>query len=323
MCLGKGMVLRMEEIIKQKKGKNKAIFIIIAIIGIIFLIFGFTSYNKKEEEKKWFDVTETEEYSYIDAQYLEGPYVEETSENSIKKEYYLAINQNIVVGCILIKQNSTTEIPIVTTEEEYNNAIAQDPKRMYGYSKNFESEVSKIFIEEINEELESNEVNSSNISEYIGKYYLDTTAKSEDKESAITSIVLGAIMIFLFVAYLIKNNKDYKKIQKEISELIQDGKYDMYDNDINLSNSYTEKKYLTIMGNKNIYNFENKVLVIPIQKITNVYKCSMENGQISQRDYICIETNENEVYNIAFKPRDKKDDKFDNLLNQIKQRMVK
>ena len=97
----------MEEIIKQKKGKNKVLFIIIAIIGIIFFASGFSSYNKKEEEKKWSDVTEIGEYSYIDAQYLEGPYVEETAENGIKKEYYLAINQNTVVGCILIKQNST------------------------------------------------------------------------------------------------------------------------------------------------------------------------------------------------------------------------
>lgn len=313
----------MEEIIKQKKGKNKVLFIIIAIIGIIFFASGFSSYNKKEEEKKWSDVTEIGEYSYIDAQYLEGPYVEETAENGIKKEYYLAINQNMVVGCILIKQNSTTEIPIVTSEEEYNNAIAQDSKRMYGYSKNFENEVSKIFIEEINEQLESNEVNFTNLSEYIGKHYLDTTASNEDKGLGAVLMIFGAIMILCLPLSLLKNNKEYKKSQKEILDLKQDGKYDMYDNDINSSNSYTEKKYSTIIGNLNIYNFEKNLLVIPIKKITNVYKCSMENGQISQRDHICIETNENEIYNIAFKLRDKKDEKFDNLLNQIKQRMVK
>jgi len=314
----------MEEFIKQKKKKNKVGFIILALIGIIFFIGGFSSYNKKEEieAKWWMDVNEAEEYSYIDAQYLDGPYVEETYDG-IKKEYYLAINKNYVVGCILVKQNSETEIPIVTTEEEYNNAIEQTPKRMYGYSKNFESDVVKIFVDDLNEVYETNEVNSTNLAEYIGKYYMDTTAKDENKENAIILMVIGAIMIFIFIAFLLKNNKEYKKVKKEISDLKQDGKYDMYDNDINSSNSYTEKKYLTIIGNMNIYNFENKVLIIPIDKITNVYKCSMANGQISQNDFICIETSENEVYNIAFKTRDKKDDKFDNLLNQIKQRMVR
>ena len=130
-------------------------------------------------------------------------------------------------------------------------------------------------------------------------------------------------MILYFPISLLKNNKDYKKIKKEVLNLKQEGKYDEYENDIKSSNSYKENKYLTIVANENIYNFEKNVLVIPIQKIVNVYKCSIENGQISKNDYICIETNENETYGIAFKPRGLKDYKFDNLINQIKQRMVR
>lgn len=310
----------MEEFIKQKKKKNRIVFIIIALIGILFFIGGFSSYNKEVVEKKWTDVTETNEYGYIDAQYLEGPYVEETY-NGIKKEYYLAINGNYVVGCILVKQNSATEIPIVTTDEEYDNASAQEPKRMYGYSKNFESDVAKIFADGLNEVYEINEVNEQNLSMYIGKYYLDSTASNEDKTFGIVLMILGAVLIIILP--FSKNNKDYKNIKNEISKIKQDGKFDTYENDIQSSNSYKEKKYYTIIANENIYNFENNILVIPIQKITNVYKCSMANGQISQNDFICIETSENEVYNIAFKTRDKKDDKFDNLLSQIKQRMVR
>ena len=312
----------MEEFIKQKKKKNSVGFIIMALIGILFFMGGISSYNKEVVEKKWTDVTEVNEYGYIEAQYLEGPYVEETY-NGIKKEYYLAINGNYVVGCILIKQNSATEIPIVTTDEEYDNVSSQDPKRMYGYSKNFESDVTKIFADGLNQVYEINEVNEQNLSMYIGKYYLDSTASNEDKTFGIALMILGAILIIILPLSLLKNNKDYKNIKNEISKIKQEGKFDAYENDIQSSSSYKEKKYYTIIANENIYNFEKNILVIPIQKITNVYKSSMENGKISENDYICIETNENEVYSIAFKKRDKKDDKFDNLLSQIKQRMVR
>ena len=117
--------------------------------------------------------------------------------------------------------------------------------------------------------------------------------------------------------------QDYSGIETKARKLKEDGKLDAYENDIQSSNSYKEKKYCTIIANENIYNIEKNFLVIPIQKVTNVYKCSMENGKISANDYICIETAENEVYGIAYKIRDKKDPKFDNLLNQIKQRMVR
>ena len=312
----------MEEFLKQKKKKNSLGFIIMALIGILLFIGGISSYNKKVEEKKWIDVTKENEYSYFDAQYLEGPYVEETYDG-IKKEYYLVVNQDYVVGCILIKQNSATEIPIVTTKEEYENASAQAPKRMYGYSKKFKYDVSKILIEGINEVYNTNEVNALNLSKYVGNFYLDSTASNDDKTFGIVLMVLGAIFIILYPLSLLKNNKDYNEIKNEISKLKEDGKLDAYENDIQASNSYKEKKYCTIIANENIYNIEKNFLVIPIQKITNVYKCSMENGKISANDYICIETSENEVYGIAYKIRDKKDPKFDNLLNQIKQRMVR
>ena len=68
----------MEEFLKQKKKKNSLGFIIIAIIGILLFIGGISSYNTEVVEKKWVDVSGTNEYGYIDAQYLEGPYVEET-----------------------------------------------------------------------------------------------------------------------------------------------------------------------------------------------------------------------------------------------------
>lgn len=313
----------MEEFIKQKKKKNKVGFIILALIGIIFFIGGFSSYNKEEApEKNWADVTGASEYSYIDAQYLSGPFVVET-DNGLKKEYYLAINEDKIVGCILIKQNATTEIPIVNTDEEYDRAIEQGAKRMYGYSKNYESDVSKIFVEELNEYFETTIVNTLNLPMYIGKYYLDSTATSEDKGMGAALMIFGAIMIICLPISLLKNNKEYKNIKNEISSLKQDGKYDAYESDIQSSSSYKEKKYYTIIANENIYNFEKNILVIPIQKIINVYKSSIENGQISKNDYICIETNENEVYGIAYKPRGAKDSKFDNLLNQIKQRMVR
>lgn len=312
----------MEEIIKQKKKKNRVIMLILALIGLAFLAGGFSSYNKKQIEKNWKDVNGISEYSYIDAQYLSGPFVEETVSN-VKKEYYLAINDNKIVGCILIKQNSKTEIPVVISDEEYDTAISQAAKRMYGYSKSFDSEVSNIFIEELNKFLETNEVNSTNLSRYIGAYYLDSTTGNEEKEFGIVLMILGVIMFLCLPISMIKNNKGYRDIKKEISKLKQEGKYDIYDNDIKSSNSYNEKKYMTIVANDNLYNFEKNVLVIPIQTIINVYKCSMENGQISKNDYICIETNENEVYSIALKPRGKKDYKFDTLLNQIKQRMVR
>ena len=313
----------MEQIIKQKKGKNKVVFISILLIGALFFIGGFSSYNKQEVEKDWKDVNEISEYSYIDAQYLSGPFVEKTLDNGIKKEYYLAINEGRIVGCVLIKQNSTTEIPMVNSDEDYDTAILQSPKRMYGYSKKIESDATKIFAEQINKILETNEVNSTNLSKYIGEFYLDTTASNEDKSLGSALMILGAIMILYFPISLLKNNKDYKKIKKEVLNLKQEGKYDEYENDIKSSNSYKENKYLTIVANENIYNFEKNVLVIPIQKIVNVYKCSIENGQISKNDYICIETNENETYGIAYKPRGLKDYKFDNLINQIKQRMVR
>ena len=313
----------MEEIIKQKREKNKVTFIILAIIGILLFAWGFYSFNKKQVEKNWKDVTETNEYGYIEAQYLVGPYVEETLDNKLKNEYYIAINDDEIVGCVLVKQYSKTEIPIVTTDEEYDAAVAQGTKRMYGYSKNYEREVTNIFVEELNKDFQANTVNSINISQYIGRYYLNTVASNGDKGLGIGLMITGAILVFLIPAFSIKNNKEYKALKEEISILKQDGKYDMYDNDIKSSNSYTEKRYLTIVGNENIYNFEKDMIVIPIQKIANVYKSSMINGQISKNDYICIETNENEVYNIAFKVRDKKDYKFDTLLYQIKQRMVK
>ncbi len=312
----------MEEFLKQKKKKNSLGFIIMALIGILLFIGGISSYNKEVVEKKWVDVSETNEYGYIDAQYLEGPYVEETYDG-VKKEYYLAINQNYVVGCVLVKQNSTTEIPIVTTKEEYENVSAQAPKRMYGYSKNFDSNVSRILVEGLNAVYNTNEVNTQNLSKYVGKFYLDSTASNDDKTFGIVLIVLGAIFIILYPLSLLKNNKDYNEIKNEISKLKEDGKFEAYENDIQSSNSYKEKKYCTIIANENIYNIEKNFLVIPIQKVTNVYKCSMENGKISANDYICIETAENEVYGIAYKIRDKKDPKFDNLLNQIKQRMVR
>ena len=60
----------MEEFLKQKKKKNSLGFIIMALIGILLFIGGISSYNKEVVEKKWGDVSETNEYGYIDGSWM-------------------------------------------------------------------------------------------------------------------------------------------------------------------------------------------------------------------------------------------------------------
>ena len=310
----------MEKIIKQKNHIGKFL-IYLFIVMVVVLVYKLVS---EVIEIEWKEVNKNHQYSYIDVQYLIGPVAEKILDNNEKTEYYLVENDGKIVGCILMKQNFKTVIPKISLNEQEHTTVGHPQERIYGYSEAFNSEISYDIIKRINEDFRKNEVNASNFQNYIGQYYLNTTVSYKDENIRFITMIWGALLIFCVIETIILKSLDNKDLKKEIKKMKKDGTYDIYENDIESSNTFISKKYYTIVANVNIYNFEqNYIIVIPIKEIKDIYKSSKLDQPLPTKDfeYICIEMNDNEIYRIAVKL--KNDEEFEKLFNQIKQRIEK
>lgn len=311
----------MENLVKKFKSGQIITVLIWVIIIFIILLVGFNSLNQQKSIKGEFNKNRySEDVLSANVYYLVGPIAEYTEGRTVRKECYIGIGEEDLYVIVTDKGN-TTGVPIYDdsmTNEEIDNL---KPVTIVGKTKAIESKLVTYLINTYNE-IEGNALMTrSNYSDVFGRYYLDADAVNEDKETAYIIFIFDGLIIFFLALYISKKNKDNKKIKEQINKYKESGELEIFNADIESTESKLNKKLKVLMTDKYIYNFNGEIYGIPIEKISNAYTCCIINNKISKFDYIAIETKDNITYFIASKERDKKNKDFEKLLKDIKEKI--
>ncbi len=220
-------MLKKEKIKKREETKIalKLILCLVYIIAITVLVFcSYKIFKDKDNVTPWSDVTDVEQYSYIEVSKMSEKFAYYTTN---KKSIHFVIEKEATgvwhTYIIAIKDsdyNKFKDIIDYTYERTDKEPV---PVKVYGYPVIINDELKKSAINNIKNFVPvENEViiNNDNFEQYLTNCYLDTTIDKKDKFSVplFTLLLLILILLSLFILTIF----DRKKIVKDIDYFIDD-----------------------------------------------------------------------------------------------------
>ncbi|MBU5473531.1 MAG: hypothetical protein GX284_10975 [Clostridiales bacterium] len=264
-------------------GKNIVAPIIFLGIGVLFLVIGlipeWTTY-------KSFD-PQSDGYATLDVTYVMGPFAELVNDNKSDTEFYIAEDSDGYWNIIATKKGTSLPVYGVDVQDDDLNTLTGQTIR--GESTLIPYEASRYLVDYLSDA--GLDITTSNYSEYFGDYYLDTTHPAN--ENSIYLYIVAAAFAFISILIFTTGNNKKKAVKKKISTLEQTGEFQQIYSDFSVSPSIFSSNMKLAVSNHFILDFNDKkdgFSVMPLNTITNVFKCNMVNGEPTTDTYIALET---------------------------------
>lgn len=263
------------------------------IVGIVIFVFCLglgliLYYSEKNVEYENFTKSISDGvYAKLNVQMLESSFAIETDENSNKKEYYLAYDENENPFIVVLDNENMEKLRSI---QEYTLSVTEMAKpeaiTIYGHTSKIDTEVFKYLQEYLMDE-DGNTYGIDDLKNTVGNVYLDTYWKASEQSLSVLIVfgLFSLIGVGLIIYYLISKNKykkmlkDYGDVLEEVSDEISSGKV-IYNK---VCGVYITSKYLI--------SYLNGLKIIDLNKIVWVYPFELKQNGISTSKSIYIITN--------------------------------
>lgn len=300
-----------KDLLKVCKTSSVASIILLAFAAL-FLVLGLTS---KVADYVPFDAI-SDDYATLDVTYVMGPFAELTENNKTTDEFYIA--EDTLGYWYIVDMGTHNNLPVYGEDVMDDGISALTPVTIQGKGTKMDTEMLPYLVQYF--EGSGAELTETEVYNYFGDHYLDTTNNSTDN-----SIFFYVMMlVFVIIAVICKAAGQGKKkgVKKQIAELEQSGQLQtLYSDSLLRQPIYSSKLKIGVLAHY-VLNYNaagNGFQIIPLDQVTNVFKCNMLQGEPTAVNYIALETTDNMRYCVA--PCNTKSREFDTILGQMKRLM--
>ena len=235
--------------LKKINSRVKLFVGIVLMLISIFLEFLIIKDYKEEKAsvKPFTEANNYGEYVYIDVTDFTDYFATYTNGDTKQYYYFLYDGKYIYIGKI--------------SPSNYSKL----PGRLYGYTSTIPSDLVDIAIEEYNLSAKDEVLNSDNVYDYLGIYYLDNY-KSPASDLIGLSIFVG-IAFIIGIVLIIIDSINKSKIKKEIK------KYDIekLSHEIDSKDTISHHKGKLYFTGKNIISYKSKLDIINYEDVVWIY----------------------------------------------------
>lgn len=296
MCLFMDKTGEFMKNIEVKKGLLiAAILIFLACIGFEFCAYKSMK-NTTQNAKPLLEVTDSNEYAYIDVETMTECFAKYTEgENTLEEVHFVFDVDYLYIASINSKYQKELKDILDYTYSTDETLIKPETVRIYGYSTYIPDELESLAIESYNDIFYTDFMESANFHDYFGYYYLNTE-KSPAEDFLWQSILIGVLAVVGLVCLYVYNKKMKTTKMTMSSYTHQMEKIKM---DINAPETVYSKKAKIYLTEYYIINFANGFEIYEYKDIVWIYPHELrQNGFVTQKS-IYIVTKDSKVHAIA------------------------